>query len=67
MCITMLRKSDDDDDDEDDQNGAAKQAAESDDEEEDKKRKWSKLLGLIPAIGSVILFILTEDIRLPWR
>ena len=43
-------------------------AAESDEEEEEeKKRKWSKLLGLIPAIGSVILFILTEDIRLPWR
>ena len=32
--------------------------------EEDKRRK-SKFLGILPAIGAVIAFILTEDMRLP--
>ena len=34
-------------------------------EEDEDKRKKSKFLGLIPAIGSVIFFILTEDMRNP--
>ena len=32
-------------------------------DEDEESRKKSKFLGLIPAIGSVILFILTEDLR----
>ena len=35
------------------------------DEEESQNRKESKFLGLIPAILSVIVFIRTEDMRLP--
>ena len=38
---------------------------EEDEEEEGRIRKKSKLLGLIPAIGAIIAFILTEDMRLP--
>ncbi|MCR4607373.1 MAG: InlB B-repeat-containing protein, partial [Oscillospiraceae bacterium] len=30
-------------------------------EEEDKKRKWTKLLGIIPALAAIITFLLTED------
>ena len=31
-------------------------------EEGDNKRKWSKLLGIIPAAGTIITFILTQDL-----
>ena len=34
-------------------------------EEEENERKKSKFLGLIPGIGSVITFLLTEDMRNP--
>ena len=36
-------------------------------EEEETKRNNGKLFGLIPGIGSVIAFILTEDISLPMQ
>jgi hypothetical protein len=57
MVITYFRKKKEDDEDED---GVVRQN--TDEEEDDKnKRKASKFLGLIPAIGSIVLFILTED------
>ncbi len=34
-------------------------------EPERTERKWSKFMGLIPGVGSVITFLLTEDMRLP--
>ena len=40
---------------------------EEEEEEDENKRKKSKFLGLIPAIASVIIFILTEDMRNPMR
>ncbi|MBQ5554809.1 MAG: hypothetical protein IIT44_03395 [Erysipelotrichaceae bacterium] len=71
MILTFFRKKKDE---EEEENAEAKEAAvtrtatseeEAKEEEEDdeNKRKKSKFLGLIPAIGSVILFILTEDMR----
>ena len=42
-----------------------KKSDEESDEEENKERKYSKLLGLIPAIAAAIVFALTEDMRLP--
>ena len=71
MILTFFRKRKDE---EEEENVEAKEAAvtrtatseeEAKEEEEDdkNKRKKSKFLGLIPAIGSVILFILTEDMR----
>ena len=38
-----------------------------DGEDEDTNRNGGKLLGLIPGIGSIILFILTEDMSLPMQ
>ena len=42
---------------------AASEEANEGEEDDENKRKKSKFLGLIPAIGSVIFFILTEDMR----
>ena len=53
-CITYFRKKDDDDEEE------------GEEDEEKNRRHPAKFLTLIPAIGSVILFILTEDMRNPW-
>ncbi len=67
MVGTYFRKKDD----EDEENTAAEgsgYAYGADEEEEDKqKRRKSKFLGIIPAAGSVIAFLLTEDMRLPMR
>ena len=41
----------------------SEEEAKEEEEDDENKRKKSKFLGLIPAIGSVILFILTEDMR----
>ena len=59
MSISLIKKPKQDEDE--------KEAVRSnpDTEEEDKKRKWTKLLGLIPALAAVITFLLTEDMRNP--
>ena len=64
MLWTFLKKKDEDEEEEK-KAEAVKRSAQAQEEEEEKKRKKSKLLGLIPPIASIILFILTEDMRLP--
>ena len=68
MIITFFREKKDDEEEEanaEEANVTRNAAPEGEEEEEDEenKRKKSKFLGLIPAIGSVIFFILTEDMR----
>ncbi len=55
------------DEDEEENTDAAEGGAEEDDDEakELKRKGLMRILSLIPAIGSVIFFILTEDMRLP--
>ncbi|MBQ9158277.1 MAG: hypothetical protein IJ136_02960, partial [Erysipelotrichaceae bacterium] len=71
MILTFFRKKKDE---EEEENATVKEAAvtrtatseeeaKKEEEDDENKRKKSKFLGLIPAIGSVILFILTEDMR----
>ncbi|MBR2592904.1 MAG: hypothetical protein IKD62_08070, partial [Oscillospiraceae bacterium] len=64
MLVTYFRNKDEDEEEEE-AVPYAKAQVQDKDEEEEKKRKKSKFLGLIPAIGAVIAFILTEDMRLP--
>ena len=64
MAITFFRNSDED---EDENNGLNKVSIEenSAEEEDEEVRRRSKFLGLLPAIVSIILFLLTEDMRNP--
>ena len=56
MAATYFRKKKEDEDEE----GTTRNTEA--DEDDDNKRKASKFLGLIPAIASIITFILTEDL-----
>ena len=56
MIITFFKKKDDDDD------GTK---ANPDEENDENKGKKSKFLGLIPAVASVVIFILTENMHNP--
>ena len=55
MIITFFKKKDDDDDG----------TKANPDEEDENKGKKSKFLGLIPAVASVVIFILTENMHNP--
>ena len=57
------------DEDEQEENSNSRDAFMNDDQEEAKRHNklGMRLLGLIPAIGSVIAFILTEDMSLPMK
>ena len=61
MIVTIKKRKDEEEEE------AYRQEIKDDKEEkeEENDRKRSKLLGLIPSIGSIIAFILTEDMRLP--
>ena len=65
MVITYFKKKDEDE--EENEDGAVRQLTDEEKqaEEEENERKKSKFLGLIPGIGSVITFLLTEDMRNP--
>ena len=54
MLVSFLKKRDNDEDEE---------IETEESEEEEKKRMKSKLLGLLPAVGSIVLFLLTEDMH----
>ena len=59
MTVSVFRKKDDKNED---------NASETDcetSENNNESRKYSKLLGWIPAVGALIVFIITEDMRLP--
>ena len=64
MLVSFLRKPKED---EKEEPVEEVEITEEDEEEEEKKRRKSKLMGLIPALGSIILFILTEDMKNPMR
>ena len=64
MIITFFKKKDDEDEEEENKEKAAS-SNEEEDEDDENKRKKSKFFGLIPAITSVIAFILTENMRNP--
>ena len=57
MVIIFFRKKDEDEEEEEE----VKRNSEEEEEEEENKRKSSKLLGILPAVASIITFILTED------
>ena len=61
MIITYFKKKEEDE--EENEDGVVRQLTdeEKQKEEEENERKRSKFLGLIPGIGSVITFLLTED------
>ena len=63
MIITYFKKKEDDE--EANEDGTVRQLTDEEKqaEEEENERKKSKFLGLIPGIGSVITFLLTEDMR----
>ncbi len=66
MVITFFRKKKEDEEEEDEEK--AKERNNNEEEEEDpNKRRPSKFLGLIPAIASIILFVLTENMKNPMR
>ena len=56
MAVTFLRKK------EDDEEETAERTQTEDEEDDENKRRKSKFFGLIPAIASVITFILTENL-----
>ena len=59
MIITYFKKKKDEEEDE--KTGKVKREL-TEEEEEKKERRKSKFLGLIPGIGSVVAFFLTEDL-----
>ena len=66
LLILALKKNDKDDEDEDDEKTETVNADEDEDtQKETKRRRILKLLGLVPAIISLIAFILTEDMSNP--
>ncbi|MCR4855680.1 MAG: hypothetical protein K5908_05875, partial [Erysipelotrichaceae bacterium] len=71
MVITFFRKKKEDEEEEENAEEAqvvrtaASEEEDEEEEDEENKRKKSKFLGLLPAIASVIIFILTEDMRNP--
>ena len=67
MVVTYFKKKKDDDEEEKEQTRANLNADEENEEEEEDKRKKSKFLGLIPGIGAIVAFILTEDMTLKMR
>jgi len=67
MIILFIVGKKDEDEDEEKANAQAQARASGEGEEEEKKRRRNglKFLGLIPAVATVILFILTEDMTQP--
>ena len=67
MILTYFRKKKEEEEEENADADARRNTPDSEEkekeDEDEESRKKSKFLGLIPAIGSVILFILTEDLR----
>ena len=61
MIITFAVGKEDEDENE---NGQPKAKAEGEEDEKKRKRNGLKFLGLIPAIGTVVLFLLTENMKL---
>ena len=66
LLISKRHKSEDDDDEEDDE---TKQQTNNDDEENEQEKKrglFTRVLAVLIAILSVVFFLVTEDLSLPW-
>jgi hypothetical protein len=57
MGVTLFKKKE-----EEEQAEEPEKVVDPDEEEDEKKRKYSKFLGLLPAIAAIITFILTQDL-----
>ena len=67
LLISKRHKSDDDDDEEDDDE--TKQQTNNDDESKEQEKKrglFTRVLAVLIAIVSVVFFLVTEDLSLPW-
>ena len=64
--LTFFRKKKEDEEEEDEEKANDRNNNEEK-EEDPNKRRPSKFLGLIPAIASIILFVLTENMKNPMR
>ena len=66
LLISKRHKSEDDDEDDDDE---TKQQTNNDDEEKEQEKKrglFTRVLAVLIAIVSVVFFLVTEDLSLPW-
>ena len=66
LLISKRHKSEDDDDEDDDE---TKQQTNNDDEENEQEKKrglFTRVLAVLIAIVSVVFFLVTEDLSLPW-
>lgn len=66
LLISKRHKSEDDDDEDDDE---TKQQTTNDDEEKEQEKKrglFARVLAVLIAIVSVVFFLVTEDLSLPW-
>ena len=66
LLISKRHKSEDDDDEDDDE---TKQQTNDDDEEKEQEKKrglFTRVLAVLIAIVSVVFFLVTEDLSLPW-
>lgn len=66
LLISKRHKSEDDDDEDDDE---TKQQTTNDDEEKEQEKKrglFTRVLAVLIAIVSVVFFLVTEDLSLPW-
>ena len=66
LLLISKRHKDEDDDEEDDE---TKQQTNSDDEEKEQEKKrglFTRVLAVLIAIVSVVFFLVTEDLSLPW-
>ena len=66
LLLISKRHKDEDDDEEDDE---TKQQTNNDDEEKEQEKKrglFTRVLAVLIAIVSVVFFLLTEDLSLPW-
>ena len=65
LLISKRHKSEDDDEEDDDE--TKQQATTNEDEEQEKKRGlFTRVLAVLIAIVSVVFFLVTEDLSLPW-
>ena len=67
LLISKRHKSEDDDEEEDDE--TKQQATTNEDEEQEQEKKrglFTRVLAILIAIVSVVFFLVTEDLSLPW-
>ena len=68
LLISKRHKSEDDDDDDEDDDETKQQTNNDDEEKEQEKKRglFTRVLAVLIAIVSVVFFLVTEDLSLPW-